>query len=68
MRAGRIWCVHLLAMVGGLIWFDAIWPALIPAELRDFIFILWGTLLIITLRVSVEEYISNHRLRRYRIE
>jgi len=65
MRAGRSLCVHLLAAVGGLIWLEAIWPALLPSEFQLFTLVLWGGLLLIALCIGVTEYISRRRLSRY---
>jgi hypothetical protein len=67
-RAGRYFCVHLLAILGAVIWVDALWPDLLPPDARVFSLALWGGMSILTVRFVVEEYLSHRRLRRYRTE
>jgi hypothetical protein len=65
MGAARSLFFHLLAIVGVLIWLEAIWPDLLPSDVRLFIIILWGTILFVALWAAVEEYFSRRRLKRY---
>ena len=38
-------CLHLLAIVGILVWFEAMWPAIIPGPMETFVLTVWGALL-----------------------
>lgn len=65
MSTARSHFVHFLAVVGVVIWLEAIWPDLLPPEVRLFTLVLWGGILVVTLCAVVEEYVSFRRLRRY---
>ena len=65
MTTARSMLAHLLAIVGVIIWVEAIWPDLLPEEPRVFTFILWGSLLFLALWVALEEYVLWRRLARY---
>jgi hypothetical protein len=65
MRAARSWFTHLLAVVGVIIWLEAIWPDLIPADVRFFTLAVFGGVLFLSIRAAIEEVVSRHRLRRY---
>jgi hypothetical protein len=65
MSAARSLFFHLLAIVSVLIWLEAIWPDLLPSEVRLFIIILWGTILFVALWAAIEEYFSRRRLKRH---
>jgi hypothetical protein len=54
-----------LAIIGMLIWIQAIWPDLIPEEARFFILVLWGSILFVTVWVAVEEHVWRRKLSRY---
>ncbi len=65
MSAARFLCVHLLAIVGAMVWLGAIWPSLLPAEVLLFALTLWGAFLFLTVWVSVEEWVWHRRMERY---
>jgi len=65
MSTARSMLAHLLAIVGVIIWVEAIWPDLLPEEPRVFTFILWGTLLFLALWVALEEFVLWRKLARY---
>jgi hypothetical protein len=54
MHAARHMLVHLLAVLGILVWAEALSPELLPRELRLFTFVLWGSFLFLTIWISVE--------------
>jgi len=62
MRTGRSFCVHLLAILGVPVWLEAIWPSLLPAEMRLFSLVLWAGILFIAMWLAVEEYLSHRTL------
>ena len=65
MRAARSWCTHLLAVVGVIIWLEAIWPDLIPSDIRFFTLAVFGGILFLSIRAAIEEVVSRRRLKRY---
>jgi hypothetical protein len=64
MGTARSLFFHLLAIVGVLIWLEAIWPDLLPPEGRFFTLVLWGSILFVALWAAIEEYFSRRRLKR----
>jgi hypothetical protein len=65
LSTARSTLAHLLAMVGVLIWLEAIWPDLLPEEARFFTFVFWGSLLFVTLWAAAEEYVLWRKLTNY---
>ena len=65
MRSARSWFTHLLAVVGVIIWLEAIWPDLIPADIRFFTLAVFGGILFLVIRAAIEEVVSRRRLKRY---
>jgi hypothetical protein len=65
MSAARSLFAHLLAIVGMVIWLDAIWPDWLPPEVRQFSLVLWGSILVLLIWAAIEEYVSRRRLKRY---
>jgi hypothetical protein len=65
MRAARSWFIHLLAVVGVIIWLETIWPDLIPADIRVFTLAVFGGILFLSIRAAIEEVVSRRRLKRY---
>jgi hypothetical protein len=65
MSTARSMLAHLLAIVGAVIWIQAIWPDLLPEEARFFTLLFWGSILFVTLWVAVEEYVWRRKLNRY---
>ena len=63
MSAARSLFVHLLAIVGGVIWLQAIWPTLLSEEVRLFILVLWAALLFSAILAAVEEHVSRRKLK-----
>jgi hypothetical protein len=68
MSAAKRLSLHLLAIVGAVVWIAALWPALLPAQLRSVALALWGVLLIFMIAASVEEWIWHRKVARYRDE
>jgi hypothetical protein len=68
MGAAKRFSLHLLALVGVVVWIGAMWPALLPAKLMEYALALWGGLLFIAVLTSVEEWIWQRKVARYRIE
>jgi hypothetical protein len=65
MRAARSWFIHLLAVVGVIVWLEAIWPELAPADIRVFTLAVFGAILFLSIRTVIEEVVSRRRLKRY---
>ena len=65
MRAARSWFTHLLAIVGVIIWVEAIWPDLMPADIRFFTLAVFGGILFLSIRAAIEEVVSRRRLKHY---
>jgi hypothetical protein len=68
MGTAKRFSLHLLALVGVVVWIGAMWPALLPARLMEYVLALWGGLLFIAVLASVEEWIWQRKVARYRIE
>lgn len=64
MTAARSFCFHLLAVVGVAVWLGAIWPSLLPPEVRVFALVLWGGLLFVAIWAIVGEWLWRWRLTR----
>jgi hypothetical protein len=62
MSNARSILAHLLAIVGVLVWLEAIWPDFLPQQARFFTLLSWGGILFLTLAVAVEEYILWRKL------
>ena len=65
MKAARSWFSHLLAVTGVVIWLQAIWPDLFPADMRFFTLAVFGGILFLVIRAAIEEVVSGRRLKRY---
>ena len=65
MRTARSMLVHLLAVVGVVIWLEAMSPDFLSKEVRLSTFILWGSFLFLTLWVAVEEYVLWRKITGY---
>jgi hypothetical protein len=65
MRAARSWFIHLLAVVGAIIWLEAIWPDLIPEDIRFFTWPYSVAFSFLVFGAAIEELVSRHRLKRY---
>jgi hypothetical protein len=64
MSAARSWFAHLLAVLGFVIWLEAIWPDLISSEVRFFALALFAAVLFLTIRAAIAEFLSRRRLKR----
>jgi hypothetical protein len=64
MQAVRMFFVHGLALLGGFVWVDAVWPALLSAETHSFIFLLWGACGALTLATVIGEWLWRQRWER----
>lgn len=63
MGAARSLFAHLLAITGVVIWLEAIWPHLLPPDIRFFVLVVFGGILFLALRVIIEEVIWRIRLK-----
>jgi hypothetical protein len=68
MSAAKRFSLHLLVLVGVVIWIGAMWPALLPGNLLETALAVWGGLLFIAVLASVEEWVWHRRVVRYRSE
>jgi hypothetical protein len=64
MGAARSLFAHLLAITGVVIWLEAIWPDLLPPDIRFFVLVVFGGILFLALRVIIEEVVWRVRLKR----
>jgi hypothetical protein len=65
MRAARSWFIHLLAVVGVIIWLEELWPDLVPVDVRIFTLAVFGGILFLSIRAAIEEVVSRRTLTRY---
>jgi hypothetical protein len=69
VNEARLFFVHVLAIIGALVWLCLGWPALFSQSARAFILALWGTCSFATLAVSVHQWVWRqrraHRLAEY---
>jgi len=68
ISAAKSFSLHLLTIVGAVVWIGAMWPSLLPSEVRVVALTLWGVLLFFTICASVEEWAWHRRVERYRRE
>lgn len=68
MSAAKTFSLHLLAIVGVVVWLGEMWPFLLPSEVRVVALTLWGVLLVFTICASVEERAWHRKVARYRSE
>ncbi|MBI3304627.1 MAG: hypothetical protein HYZ72_21400 [Deltaproteobacteria bacterium] len=68
MSAARSVCMHLLVLVGVLVWLGACWPSFLPAQAQAFADELWGILLFIVVLAGAEEWKWYRRRARYLAE
>ena len=64
MSAARSLAVHLLAVVGVMVWLGASWPMLLPGQGKAFVLALWGALLCVGILAGMKEWIWYRRLER----
>jgi putative copper export protein len=68
MSAAKRFSLHLLALVGVVVWIGAMWPTLLPTNLLEYALALWGGLLLIAVLASFEEWLWQRKVARYRSE
>lgn len=66
MSAAKSLCLHLLTVVGVIVWLAAAWPFLLPSELQLFVLVLWGGLFFIAVWTGFEEWLWHRKVARYR--
>jgi hypothetical protein len=64
MATARSWFAHLLAVLGVVLWLEAIWPAFLPPGIRFFALTLFGGVLFLTLPTAIAEFVSQRKLKR----
>ena len=62
MATARSWFAHLLAVLGVVLWLEAIWPAFLPPGIRFFALTLFGGVLFLTLPTAIAEFVSQRKL------
>ncbi len=69
MNEARLFFIHVLAVIGALVWLCICWPTLFSQDTRAFILALWSTCSLATLAVSVLQWVwyrrRAHRLAEY---
>jgi hypothetical protein len=68
MSGAKKFSLHLLAIVGVVVWVGAMWPALLPSQVLEPALALWGVLLFLAILASVEEWLWHRKVERYRRE
>jgi hypothetical protein len=63
LGAARSFFVHLLALVGVIIWLDAQWPDVLPRQVYESAFGLWDVFFCIAFSTSIGEWIWYRRQR-----
>ena len=61
LNEARLFCVHVLAIIGALVWLCLGWPVLFSQHARAFILALWSTCGLATLGVSICQWVWHHR-------
>jgi hypothetical protein len=61
MNETRLFLVHVLALMGALLWLCLYWPPLFSQSTQAFILALWGTCGLATLAVSLWQRSWHHR-------
>jgi hypothetical protein len=65
MHAARSWFAHLLAVLGVVIWLEAIWPDLLSSDIRVFTLAMFGAVLFLVARVALAEFVSHRKPMRW---
>jgi hypothetical protein len=68
MSSAKKFSLHLLTIVGLVIWIGAEWPAFLPPRVFDCALALWIGLLFLALLASVEQWFWHRKVDRYRRE
>ena len=66
MSAAKKVFLHLLAIVGLLVWVGAMWPSLFSSQLLDSVLAVWISLLFFAVVATVEEWLWQRKVARYR--
>jgi membrane protein implicated in regulation of membrane protease activity len=66
--AAKEFSLHLLAIVGVVIWVGAEWPAFLSPQLLDSALAIWVGLLFFAILASIEEWLWHRKVARYRDE
>jgi membrane protein implicated in regulation of membrane protease activity len=68
MSGAKKFCLHLLAIVGLVVWVGAMWPAVLPSQVLEPVLALWGGLLFFAILASAGEWLWHREVERYRRE
>ncbi len=66
MAAAKKFSLHLLVIIGIVLWIGAEWPFFIPPRLLDAALALWLGLFFFAILANVEEWIWNRKVANYR--
>ena len=61
LNEARLFLVHMLAIIGAPLWFCLWWVTSISQSTRSFLLVLWSVCGLITLAVSVCQWVWYHR-------
>ena len=64
MGAARSWITRF-AIMAVIIWLEAIWPDLLPSDIRVFALAVFAGILFLSIQAAIEEVVSRRRLKRY---
>jgi len=65
MTAAKKFGLHLLAVVGVIVWLGAEWPQLLPGRVLDSALAVWAALLFFCVLATVEEWLWHRKVSRY---
>ena len=63
MGAARSWITRF-AIMAVIIWLEAIWPDLLPSDIRFFALAVFAGILFLSIQAAIEEVVSRRRLKR----
>ncbi len=64
MGAARSWITRF-AIMAVIIWLEAIWPDLLPSDIRFFALAVFAGILFLSIQAAIEEVVSRRRLKRH---
>jgi membrane protein implicated in regulation of membrane protease activity len=65
MAAAKKFALHLLAVVGVIVWLGAEWPQMLPPRVLDSALAVWAALLFFCVLGTVEEWLWHRKVSRY---
>lgn len=63
MREARSWFAHLLALLGVIIWLEAIWSNLLSSDIRFYTISVFGGVFFLTVHAAIAEIVWRRKLK-----